>query len=125
MRIYTLDGTLLTAAWGEDPDVAKTGDPYIDAGTTVLPFPTPKITKSAAEYSDTGAPGFSVGDIVQYTVEVDNKGLAPLGNLVVIDAPPTNLSYVAGSTTLNGSSDSRQHDGNAFSAGQPPATPFR
>ena len=47
MRVYTVDGTLLTAAWGEDPDVAKSGDPYIDAGTTVLPFPTPKITKSA------------------------------------------------------------------------------
>ena len=102
MRVYTVDGTLLTAAWGEDPDVAAVGDPYIDAGTTVLPFPIPKITKSAAEYSDTGAPGFTVGDIVQYTVQVDNKGLAPLGNLVVIDAPPTNLSYLAGSTTLNG-----------------------
>ena len=102
MRVYTVDGTLLTAAWGEDPDVAKPGDPYIDAGTTVLPFPTPKITKTVAEYSDTGNPGFTVGDILQYTVEVDNKGLVPLGNLVVIDAPPTNLSYMAGSTTLNG-----------------------
>ena len=39
---------------------------------------------------------------MQYTVEVDNKGLVPLGNLVVIDAPPTNLSYVLGSTTMNG-----------------------
>ena len=103
MRVYTVDGTLLTASWGEDPDVAGVGDPYIDAGTTVLPFPIPKITKTVAEYSDTGSPGFSVGDILQYTVEVDNKGLAPLGNLVVIDAPPTNLSYVAGSTTLNSS----------------------
>ena len=36
------------------------------------------------------------------TVEVDNKGLVPLGNLVVIDAPPTNLAYVSGSTTLGG-----------------------
>ena len=103
MRIYTVDGTLLTAAWGEDPDVAKPGDPYIDAGTTVLPFPTPKITKTVADYSNPGALVFSVGDTLQYTVEVDNKGLVPLGNLVVIDAPPTNLlSYVAGSTALDG-----------------------
>ena len=46
----------------------------------------------------------SIGDTIQYTVEVDNKGLLPLGNTVVIDAPSGNLTYVANSTTLNGSS---------------------
>ena len=102
MRVYTVDGTPISVAWGEDPATASPGNPYLDLGTTVLPYPIPIITKSVAEYSDVGAPGFSVGDILQYTVEVDNKGLLPLGNLVVIDAPPTNLAYVAGSTTLDG-----------------------
>src|SRR5258706_9911883 len=46
MRLYTLDGTLITAAWGEDPSVAGSGTPFIDAGTTVLPFPTPVLKKS-------------------------------------------------------------------------------
>ena len=43
MIIYTVDGTLLTAAWGEDADVAQSGNPYIDAGTTVVPFPVPVL----------------------------------------------------------------------------------
>jgi uncharacterized repeat protein (TIGR01451 family) len=114
MRIYTLDGTLLTAAWGQDPDVAAAGNPYIDAGTTVLPFPVPKITKTTTLYSDSGNPGATVGDILQYTVEVDNKGLAPIGNLVVIDAPSTNLAYVAGSTTLDGNSIADNTTGTPF-----------
>lgn len=65
MRVYTLDGTLITAAWGEDPDVAAPGNPYIDAGTVVLPFPTPILKKSSRLIVDTGAPGVSVGDTLE------------------------------------------------------------
>jgi uncharacterized repeat protein (TIGR01451 family) len=104
MRIYTVDGTLLTAAWGEDPDVAAPGNPYIDAGTTVLPFPVPLLTKSAVITNDVNPPGLSVGDTVEYTVQVDNKGLLPLGNTVVIDAPSANLTYVPNSTKIDGNS---------------------
>ncbi|MCX6924139.1 MAG: hypothetical protein NT154_13150, partial [Verrucomicrobia bacterium] len=102
MRIYTVDGTPISEACGEDPSTAAPGNPYLDLGTTVLPFPVPKITKTVAEYSDVDPPGFSVSDILKYTVNVDNKGLLPLGNLVVIDAPPPNLSYLPGSTKLDG-----------------------
>jgi hypothetical protein len=102
MRVYTTDGTLLTAAWGEDADVAQPGNPYIDAGTTVLPFPVPVLYKSAVIVTDTVPVGLSLGDTIQYTVQVDNKGLLPLGNTVVIDAPSTNLTYVTNSTTWNG-----------------------
>ena len=69
MRIYTLDGTLITAAWGEDPDAAQPGNPYIDAGTTVLPFPVPVIKKSATIVTDMPPTGLSIGDTIQYTVE--------------------------------------------------------
>jgi large repetitive protein len=96
MRVYTLDGTLIAAAWGEDPDVAAPGNPYIDAGTTVLPFPVPVLKKSSTLISNTPP-------TLLYTVELDNKGLLPLGNTVVIDAPPTNLSYLPNTTTYNGS----------------------
>ena len=57
MRVYTLDGTLITAAWGEDPDVAQPGNPYIDAGTTVLPFPVPVLKKTAVIVTDTPPAG--------------------------------------------------------------------
>ncbi len=103
MRVYTVDGTLLTAAWGEDADTAQPGNPYIDAGTTVLPFPVPVLKKSAFIITDTPPAGLSIGDVIQYAVEIDNKGLLPLGNTVVIDSPSGNLTYVPNSTTLNGS----------------------
>jgi len=38
MRLYTLDNVQIAAAWGEDPAVAGPANPYIDAGTTVIPF---------------------------------------------------------------------------------------
>ena len=41
MKIYTLDGTLITAAWGEDPATAGPGNPDLDIGTTIPPFPVP------------------------------------------------------------------------------------
>ncbi len=114
MRVYTLDGTPLTAAWGEDPDVASPGNPYIDAGTTVLPFPVPVLKKSAVIVTDTPPAGLSLGDTIAYTVEIDNKGLLPLGNTVVIDAPTTNLLYLTNSTTWNGTPVPDSPSGTAF-----------
>ena len=78
MRIFTVDGTLISAAWGEDPDTAASGNPYIDAGTTVLPFPVPTITKSYIVVTDAPPTGLSTNDIIQYIVNLDNKGLLPL-----------------------------------------------
>lgn len=105
MRLYTLSGVVISTAWGEDPAVAAAGNPYFDFGTTVLPFPVPVLRKTSRIFTDTGVPGLSVGDTLEYTIELDNHGLLPLGNTVVIDSLPTNmLSYVTNSTTLNGSS---------------------
>ena len=94
MRIYTLDSALITVAWGEDADTAASGNPYIDAGTVVLPFPVPVIKKTSTVATDVAPTGVSVGDTIEYNIELNNKGLLPLGNVVVIDAPPTNIAYV-------------------------------
>ena len=102
MRVFTVDGTLLAGAWGEDPDTAAPGNPYIDAGTTVIPFPVPTLIKSVAITTDAPPTGLSLNDILTYSVKINNQGLLPLGNTVVIDAPSGNLSYVSNSTTLNG-----------------------
>jgi uncharacterized repeat protein (TIGR01451 family) len=64
---------------------------------------------------DVGAPKFpavvksanrtvtSVGDIVTYTVSLDNTaGTANANNVVFTDTPPAGMSFVAGSFTLNG-----------------------
>ncbi len=38
MRVYTIDGTLVAAAWGQDATIASTGSPYLDMGTIIQPF---------------------------------------------------------------------------------------
>ena len=100
--VYTLDGALLSVAWGEDPATAPAGNPGLDCGTSVLAFPVPKISKSSVIVTDVPPAGLSVGDTVLYTVQVDNKGLLPLGNTVIIDTPIGTLSYISNSTSLNG-----------------------
>lgn len=90
MRVYTADGTLITAAWGQDPAVAGAGNPFLDLGTTVLPFPVPVLRKRAylAPGGDVNPPGLSLGDTLEYEIEIDNRSLIVLGNVLVIDAPP-------------------------------------
>jgi VCBS repeat-containing protein len=114
MRVYTLDGTLISAAWGEDPDVAAPGNPYIDAGTVVLPFPVPTLTKTSTIVTDAPPAGLSLNDVIEYTFTLNNKGLLPLGNTVVFDQPSTNLVYVTNSTTLDGNPVPDNPIGTAF-----------
>lgn len=102
MRIYTTDGALFTAAWGQDPDTARPGNPYLDMGSTVLPLPEPKIYKYNHLIVDNSPEGPSVGDVFEYHIEIDNRGLLPLGNTLVLDALPPQLQYVPNSTTLDG-----------------------
>jgi len=103
MRLYTLDGTLITAAWGEDPATAGPGNPYLDMGTTVLPFPVPVVIKSSTLYTDLNSNGqIDPGDTLEYSIKVNNAGVLVLGNVLVIDAPPPSLTYVANSTTVDG-----------------------
>jgi uncharacterized repeat protein (TIGR01451 family) len=102
MRIYTVDGVRLTAAWGQDPATAGAVNPFLDMGTSVLPFPVPVIHKSSTLKVDNGLPGLSLGDILEYRIAVDNRGLLPLGNTLVLDQLPPQLEYVANSSTRGG-----------------------
>jgi uncharacterized repeat protein (TIGR01451 family) len=103
-RIFTTDGTLFTTVWGEDSSVAGPGNPYLDCGLTVLPFPTPTISKSSALYVDKSGNGVpSVGDTLQYTINVANQNTIAISDVLVKDVLPTNLTYVANSTTIGGS----------------------
>jgi uncharacterized repeat protein (TIGR01451 family) len=101
MRVYTVNGVLINAAWGEDPDVAAAGNPYLDFGTTVLPFPVPILQKTSRIITDNNPPGLSVGDVLEYTIQLDNRGLLPLGNLVTLDTLPSGVTYNPNSTTYN------------------------
>ncbi|HPK36921.1 MAG TPA: hypothetical protein PLH01_01445, partial [Kiritimatiellia bacterium] len=102
MRIYTIDGALFSASWGQDPDTARPGNPFLDMGSTVLPLPEPKLVKTARIVNDVDPAGPSLGDTIEYRIVIDNKGLLPLGNTLVLDTLPSQLSYVTNSTTLDG-----------------------
>jgi hypothetical protein len=86
LTVYTTDGTLITAAWGEDPTVAGAGLPYLDMGTTVLPFPDYILRKVSKEATNTvtyptasnenGA--IQLGEQVEYTISVTNRAVIDL-----------------------------------------------
>lgn len=106
MRVYTLDGIQIAAAWGQDPATAGPGNPFLDVGTTVLPFPVPTLIKTHSLTTDVAPVGLSIGDTIEYRIDVDNKGLLPLGNLLVLDPLHASLTYQAGTS---------KRDGNAIS----------
>lgn len=104
MRLYTLDGVRITAAWGQDPSTAAPGNPYLDLGTTVLPFPVPVVIKTWSLYDDLNMNGLvDLNDEIEYAIRINNDGVIVLGNLVVIDTPPPAVDFVPGSAMFNGS----------------------
>ncbi len=115
MRIYTLDGTLLTAAWGQDPAVAGSGNPFLDVGTTVPAFPVPVIRKTTQIINDVPPLGATIGDTLEYTITMDNHSLVALGNVLVLDGLPPQLHYLSGTTT---------RDGTLIADSADPTTPF-
>ena len=102
-RLYTLDGTDLAAAWGQDPSTAGVGSPFLDMGTVLLPFPLPTVTKDVAITTDVnGNFAGDPGDTLTWTITVTNNELFSLGSPVVYDTVPTNTTYVVGSTFVDG-----------------------
>ena len=103
MRLYTVDGTLITAAWGQDPATAQPGNPFLDMGTTVLPLPVFSAWKEAILYEDVSGNGVvDVGDTLAYTITVRNDGTTLLRNVVIVDVLPAHTTYVVDSTQVNG-----------------------
>ncbi|MCL4836198.1 MAG: DUF11 domain-containing protein, partial [Caldilineaceae bacterium] len=104
MRLFTADGTLLTGAWGQDPAVAGPGNPFLDMGTTVLPFPRVQLLKEFALIIDADSDGNvdPFVDTVAYTITLKNTSVVPAANVVVSDSLSANLFYVDNSTTIDG-----------------------
>lgn len=113
-RIYTVDGVSLASAWGQVPGEANAGTPAIDMGTTVLPFPTIDLAKSAEILNDDGDGEAVPGDTLRYTITITNRGISPVDDLVVNDEVPEHTSYVAGSTVANGTGIADPTTGTTF-----------
>ncbi len=102
-RLYTVDGTLISVAYGQDNN-ASLAVPGIDAGYTVPAFPVPTLIKTVdfAPGGDANGDGlFNSGDTLAYSIQIINRGLYPILNSVAGDALPIEVTYVANSTTVN------------------------
>ena len=87
--------------WGEDPQYASAGSPGLDVGTTIPPLPLYSAGKGALFVSDLDGDGVAgPGDILEYTVVVQNTSFVPIIGVTVSDTVPLSTTYVAGSTKV-------------------------
>ncbi|WP_444889967.1 isopeptide-forming domain-containing fimbrial protein [Microbulbifer sp. DLAB2-AA] len=83
----------------DDPDAAGDEDP-----TQVLIESEPLLVIHKTSADMTGDPDLlMVADTLRYTIRVENTGNENIVNGMLRDQIPANTTYVAGSTTLNGS----------------------
>src|SRR3989441_23959 len=84
----------------DDPDTPIPNDPTRDiVGNHALLY----AEKRVALFVDLGTPGIvDPGDVLRYTITVQNSALIPATGVVLTDAVPANTTYVANSTLLNG-----------------------
>ncbi len=102
MFIYTLDGTLISAAWGQDPATAAPGNPFLDFGTTVPPIRKISAWKDYELTTDYNGNGLvDQGDIITFTIHIQNAGNAPIYDINLRDTLPSEVTYIANSTRLN------------------------
>ncbi|HEX7079475.1 MAG TPA: hypothetical protein VF329_00475 [Gammaproteobacteria bacterium] len=84
----------------DDPDTPTADDPTRDiVGNLPLLF----AAKSAALENDLGTPGIvDPGDVLRYTIAIENTGNVPATLAELSDTVPANTTYVADSLTQNG-----------------------
>ena len=101
-RVYTIDGTLISAAWGQDPAGGECCNAY-DLGTAVLPSTALVTTKTAQIVVDVNGDGnLNPGDTLEYTIRSVDAGALSLTNIVVQDELPATLTYVPNTTVVDG-----------------------
>lgn len=103
MRLYTLNGTRFVAVWGEDASAAPAGNPYLDMGAAIFPFPAVPAVKEWALSNDVNTNGVvNPGDDVTFTIYVVNISFADADNTIVFDSGASNSTYKLGTTWVNG-----------------------
>lgn len=102
MRVYTLDGTVITGVWGEDPSKAGAGLPYLDVGYNIPPFPQAVVEKTGAIIDSNGNNLLDPGETLQYTITARNLGVVTFFNTIVSDTLPAEVTYTPNSTRFNG-----------------------
>ncbi len=100
MHIISTD--LVAVAWGESPDVAGTGTPYLDMGYTTLPLPETWIDVALRVDKSVSPAQVNVGQEATFTIVVNvPAGGGTASNVDLIDTLPPGWEYVAGSSNPN------------------------
>jgi uncharacterized repeat protein (TIGR01451 family) len=84
----------------DDPATSIVNDPTRDiVGNMPLLYADKRVTLAV----DLGSPGIvDPGDVLRYTITVQNSAAIPATGVVLRDSVPANTTYVANSTRLNG-----------------------
>lgn len=102
-RIYTVDGTKIAVAWGQDPSTAVAGNPALDIGTAVSPSLVLDAYKTA-DIVDLDNDGLlDDGEVITYRIVVQNLSQRNASVVDVDDIIPANTAYVPGSTVRHSS----------------------
>jgi uncharacterized repeat protein (TIGR01451 family) len=97
--VTALDGGIIDQP-SDDPDTPIVDDPTRDI---VGNLPLLYAEKQVALFTDLGTPDIvDPGDVLRYTITVQNSGTIPAAGVVLSDTVPANTTYVADSTLLNG-----------------------
>ncbi|MBN2027895.1 MAG: DUF11 domain-containing protein [Actinobacteria bacterium] len=92
------------------PEVTNAAQITTDQTGTVVSFPTIVLPVDPFEFhkavQDLNGGDVVAGDILLWTITVENIGSIPTTNVVVYDDVPTNTTYVTGSITGQGADDS-------------------
>lgn len=91
----------IAVVWGEDPDTAAIGNPYIDAGYAILPL-NPQWITTVLTMDKTADPAVVAEGPDQTSVFtlVTKSDAFGIDNVSVVDNLPPYWAYVAGSTTI-------------------------
>ncbi len=102
MLLYTLDGTQIAVAWGQDPSSSNVGNPFLDLGTTVPPLLAFGAGKDVGLVNDVNGDGaVGPGDTINYTITVQSISRVPVPDVVVSDTVPLYTTYVPNSTEFD------------------------
>ena len=114
---------ILSGAWGIDGSEASEGSPGLDLGTGIPNVKSFNALKFSTLVTDPNGDGLAnLGDVIEYTVTIENTGFVPIATLAIVVEdflPLSFVDYVPNTTVFD--------DGVtpiAFPDNAGPATPF-
>jgi uncharacterized repeat protein (TIGR01451 family) len=110
-RIFTAGlGEHIAGAWGQDP-IRADASSYLDLGYTLLPLVVPRVFKTDGMGLDAA---YLPGEVVTYTILVENNGMASMSDVVLMDTLPYTYTDLVDSvqvTTPPPTGSVEYHDG--------------